>query len=87
MPWVYILFSKKSNKYYVGSTTDINNRVRHHQGGYTPSTKRLGSVSLIFRQEYPTLNEARKVEKRLKKLKRRDYLEKIIKDGCIKMKI
>ncbi len=53
-------------------------------GGFTPSTKRLGKVNLIFKQEYKTLSEARKIERKLKKLKRRDYIEKIIKDGYIK---
>ena len=85
MPYVYIL-KTSSDKYYIGSTINLKNRLDHHQGGYTPSTKKLGKLSLIFSQEYPTLSEARLVEKRLKKLKRRDYIEKIIKDGFLKIK-
>jgi predicted GIY-YIG superfamily endonuclease len=37
-------------------------------------------------QEYPTIEEARKIERKLKKLKRKDYISKIIKDGYIKIK-
>jgi putative endonuclease len=85
MPFIYILKSELG-KYYIGSTTNLPQRLRHHQGGYTPSTKRLGAVNLVFSQEYSTINEARKVEKRLKDLKRKDYVEKIIKDGFIKYK-
>lgn len=87
MSFVYILKSRKSNKYYIGSTTDLKNRIKHHKGGHTPSTKRLGDVDLVFSQEYNSVSDARKIEFKLKKLKRRDYIEKIIKDGFIKIKI
>lgn len=81
---VYIL-STLSGKYYVGSTTNLVQRLKHHKGGHTPSTARLGVEKLIFSQEYPTLSEARSIERKLKKLKRRDYIEKIIKEGIIRM--
>lgn len=58
--------------------------MRHHKNGYTYSTKRFGGVDLVFSQEYETLKKAREVEMWLKKLKRKDYIEKIIEDGCIK---
>ncbi len=82
--FVYILKSGKG-KFYIGSTTDLENRLKHHKGGYTPSTKKLGNVDLVYSQAYPSLREARIIEKRLKKLKRKDYIEKIISDGIIKM--
>jgi len=85
MPFVYILITD-SDKYYIGSTTNLENRLKHHIGGYTPSTKRLKSPRLIFSQKYDSLEDARRVENRLKKLKRKDYLEKIIKSGVIKIK-
>jgi len=53
-------------------------------GGHTPSTKKLGKIMLVFSQECPTLAEARKIERWIKKMKRKDYIEKIIKDGYIK---
>ena len=87
MPFVYILQSLKDYRYYIGSTINLNNRLKHHLSGGTPSTKRFGGVELIFKQEYKTLKEARYIEKRLKKLKRKDYLDKIIKDGFIKITI
>jgi putative endonuclease len=39
MYYIYILFSLKTNKYYVGSTDDLQRRLKHHNGGSTPSTK------------------------------------------------
>ncbi len=85
MPFVYIL-KNKLGKYYIGSTVNLPERLKHHRGGYTPSTKRMGPISLVFSQEYPTISEAREVEKRLKDLKRKDYIKKIIEDGVIKYK-
>ncbi len=85
MASVYILQSQRDGRYYIGSTSDLTERLKHHKGGYTPSTKRLGRIDIVFSQEYPTLKKARFIERKLKKLKRRDYIEKIIKDGIIKM--
>ena len=85
MALVYIL-QKEEGKYYIGSTIDINARLKHHLDGYTPSTRKMGKLKLVFKQEYESLSEARKIEVKSKKLKRHDYIEKIIKDGFIKMR-
>ena len=39
MYYIYILFSLKTNKYYIGSTDDLVRRIKHHNAGSTPSTK------------------------------------------------
>jgi len=85
MACVYIL-ENKTGRFYIGSTTDLSARLKHHAGGYTPSTKRLGNMKLVFKQDYATLAEARNIEHLLKKLKRKDYIEKIIKDRYIKIR-
>lgn len=85
MAHVYILESD-SGKYYIGSTNNLHERLKHHFGGYTPSTKRLCTLHLVLDQEYSSLEDARYIESRLKKLKRKDYFERIIKDGFIKIK-
>lgn len=84
MSWVYILKSNK-NKYYIGSTLNLSARLKHHKDGFTPSTKRLGRINLVFKQEYSTLKEARFIEAKLKRLKRKDYIEKIVKERIIKL--
>jgi len=85
MAWVYILKSLRDKRFYIGSTTDLKQRLKHHQGGGTPSTKRFGDFRLVLSQEYSTLKEARFIERKLKKLKRHDYIEKMVRDGEIKM--
>ena len=86
MPKVYVLQSLRDGRFYVGSTTALPARWRHHQGGFTHSTKRFGPCKIVLTQEYPTLEEARYVEQRLKKMKRKDYIEKMVNDGYIKVR-
>ncbi|MBI1971407.1 MAG: GIY-YIG nuclease family protein [Candidatus Wildermuthbacteria bacterium] len=85
MAWVYILQSTRDDRFYIGSTSNLTQRLRHHLGGFTPTTKKFGKVKLVFSQEYPNLKEARYIEKKLKHLKRKDYIEKIVRDGKIRM--
>ena len=72
--YVYILRSARNNKFYIGSTTDLIRRVGQHNRGKVRSTKPLGELKLEFSQEYSNINSARAIERRLKKLKRKDYL-------------
>lgn len=86
MAYVYILESITDGRYYIGSTVDLDKRLYHHIGGHTPTTKRFGKVKLVFKQEYDSLKDARIIEKKLKKLRRKNYLRKIINEGFIKMR-
>lgn len=82
--WIYIL-KGETGKYYIGSTKDLERRIAQHSQGHTHSTKRMGTLNLVFSQEYPNLSEARKIELKIKKWKRKDYVEKIIKEGYIRI--
>jgi putative endonuclease len=82
--YVYIL-RDSYGKLYVGSTTNINKRLKQHFAGHTQTTRNMASPELVFTQEYTSNDQARKVEMKLKSLKRKDYLEKIINDGYIKL--
>jgi len=84
MSYVYIL-QAEDGRYYIGSTDDVATRIKQHQAGYSPATKRMGVVRLVLQQEYESLSEARKIEFRLKRLKRHDYIDKIVREGVIKM--
>jgi len=84
MPYVYIL-QFANGKFYIGSTNDLNRRLKQHTEKHTHSTARLGTGKLVLKQNYRTLKDARSVEYKLKKLKRQDYVAKIVQDGYIKI--
>lgn len=83
MAYVYILQSLKNNKFYIGSTTDLQRRLDEHNSGHSPYTKNNLPFKLVFQQIYPNLVDARKVESWLKRLKSRIILEQIIEEGKI----
>ncbi len=84
MAWVYIL-ETNVGRYYIGSTHDLKKRLRQHELGHTYTTANFGVKKLLLSQEYKTLKEARSVERKIKRLKRKDYIEKMIKEGYIRL--
>ncbi|MEI7810454.1 MAG: GIY-YIG nuclease family protein [bacterium] len=85
MPYVYIL-KNQNGRFYIGSTMNLELRMRQHLSGQTISTRRMGVLEMVFYQEYKNLKVARKIEYKLKNLKRHDYIASIVEDGFIKMK-
>jgi predicted GIY-YIG superfamily endonuclease len=69
MAWVYIL-PGSSGRHYIGSTLDLEARFAQHLRGHTATTKRLGDrLEIMARKEVATLDEARKIERALKRKK------------------
>jgi len=66
MYYVYILQSKKDNKYYIGSTADLERRIREHQSGRVKSTKHKLSLELLCYEAYSDKLITQKREKYLK---------------------
>ncbi len=58
MPFTYILYSKKINKYYVGACTDMQRRLYEHNIGHSKFTKTGMPWQIVYTEEFPTL-EAR----------------------------
>ena len=69
MARVYMLRGT-SGRYYIGSTTDLDRRLKQHRQGSTYSTRRLGStLELAAYLELATLSEARAMEREMKRKK------------------
>lgn len=83
--YVYIL-RDRTGKFYIGSTSEIERRLNQHMSGHTQTTRNMVDPILVLVQEYHNLDVARKIERKIKKLKRKDYIEKMIHDGKIKIK-
>jgi putative endonuclease len=75
---LYILFSQKLNKYYVGSTTDLDRRVIEHNRGKEKFTKTGIPWVLVYSEMFEELIEARSREHYIKKQKSRKFIEALI---------
>lgn len=82
---VYILKNKKG-RFYVGSTDNFERRLYQHKMGHTQTTKNMKDFVVVLKQDCSDLTEARTIERKIKKLKRKDYIEKMVKEGYIKLK-
>ena len=77
MYFVYILFSKKCNRYYVGFSTDVTARVNRHNNGMVPATRNCSPYKLCAYKTFENEADARKEELRIKKQKSRIYTESL----------
>jgi len=79
--FVYILYSEKVNKYYVGSSHDPSLRLLLHNQGATRSTKAGIPWKLAFIEKHVDKSAALKREKEIKRQKSRKYIEQLIQAG------
>jgi putative endonuclease len=75
--YTYILISEKDQKRYIGSTSDIEKRIKEHNQGIVKSTKNRRPLKLIHTEEFNTKKEAMKREKFYKSGIGREYLKKL----------
>jgi putative endonuclease len=66
MFFVYILYSDKFERYYVGMTVNLVKRLKAHNSGKVRSTKAFLPWEIIHTEIYPTRKDARQREKYLK---------------------
>ena len=64
--FVYILFSKTSNRYYIGQTKNIDNRIIEHNSGQTSSIKNGIPWEIVWSKACSSRSEAVKLEKQIK---------------------
>ena len=83
MCFVYILRSLKNNRYYIGSTNDMNRRLVEHNSGSSKYDKANFPFELVFKQEYCNLLLVRRIEHWLKRQKSRIFIDQIILEGRI----
>jgi predicted GIY-YIG superfamily endonuclease len=66
MTWfVYILFCDQKI-FYVGMTSNLEERLIEHKRGYSPYTKKFSEIELVYQENYKTKVEAEKRELQLK---------------------
>jgi len=63
---VYIIFSESFDRFYVGMSSNVKNRLKEHNSKSVKSTKAFVPWKLIHIEKFETRIEARKREKYLK---------------------
>ncbi len=74
MFFVYIIFSVSADKYYVGQTDNIGERIHSHNNGNSPYTSIARDWKLVYSETYSTRTEVRKRENAIKRKKSRKYI-------------
>jgi predicted GIY-YIG superfamily endonuclease len=68
MAWVNIL--RGAWRYYIGETDNVEHRTAEHKRGSNHTTHRFGGqIELVATKELPSMAEARKLERALKRKK------------------
>jgi len=66
MGYVYILRSLKDSNKYIGSTINLEKRIKLHMSGQVRSTKNRRPLTLIMYQKVETIQEAAVLERKYK---------------------
>lgn len=76
--FVYIMASKRNGTLYIGVTSDLLKRIWQHRNGLVPGfSKQHGCVLLVWYEALDDLQEARLLERQMKKWKRQWKLSSI----------
>ena len=79
MFYTYILYSSKCDRYYIGYSSNPQQRLEErHNKGFVTATRNCRPYELKKVKGFEKEEEARKEESRLKRMKSRKYLEKLI---------
>lgn len=80
--YVYVIKNKKTDKIYIGQSSDLERRLKRHNGylknkstSYT--SKNMGEWQLVYKEEYNTREQAMKREKQLKSYQGRQYIKRV----------
>ena len=77
---VYILKSKIFDRYYIGHTKNLENRLKRHNSGYVRSTKAYRPWIVVCIEEFETKSEAYRREMQVKSYKRGNAFKSLLRD-------
>ena len=74
----YIIYSGYLNRYYVGHTSDLEDRIKKHNTNHKGFTGKTNDWELKYSESFDTKEEAYARELQVKRWKSRKMLEKLI---------
>jgi putative endonuclease len=81
MWYIYIIYSNKIDRYYVGYTDNLEWRLERHNSGWGKYTKRGIPWKLVYTESFNSKSEAIKREREIKRKKSRKYIEELVKNA------
>ena len=73
---VYVL-KDINGKFYKGMTNNLLRRLKEHRSGQTITTSRMANFSVVYKEEFEKVENARKRELYLKSAAGRRFLKKV----------
>ncbi len=85
MHYLYIIYSKSLNKYYVGESHDVKKRLEQHKNHHYKSnfSRRASDWELLLQKQLENREQALYLEKFIKRMKSKKFTEKVINDPKI----
>ncbi|MDZ4757066.1 MAG: GIY-YIG nuclease family protein [Bacteroidota bacterium] len=80
----YIIYSKKLDRYYIGYTENIEQRLIQHNSGVSTFTAKAQDRVLVYEELFESREAASKREREIKKKKSRNHIAWLIKTKNIK---
>lgn len=85
---VYIIFSVKLNRFYIGFTSDFDTRMEFHKNAESHKfTANADDWKLFLKIECTSKTQGLAIEKHIKKMKSKTYIENLIKYPDITSKL
>ena len=75
---VYILFSISKNRYYIGYTSNLEERIIRHNQKSKGFTGNVNDWKVVYTESYPTKEEACKRELQIKSWKSKLKIQELI---------
>ena len=78
--YVYILFSEKTDSFYIGFTTEsVETRLQRHLSGYYDNkyTAKADDWKIFFTIKCTSAKQAANIEKHIKKMKSKNYVRNL----------
>jgi putative endonuclease len=76
--YFYIIYSQQLDKYYIGHTSDIEERLRKHNSNHKGFTGKANDWAVVYTEIYPTKELAYAREREVKKWKSKVRITKLI---------
>ncbi len=78
MFYTYILYSKNIDKFYVGYSSNLEERICKHNNKHKGFTNQTQDWEIVFSKAFQTKIEAQSCEKKIKSWKSRKMIESLI---------